>query len=163
MKHYGCLIFVLAFLALLAALVGFFLTNPESVGIPTSAGIKQVRIAGQDVKVELALSKEEQARGLSGREGLAEDEGLLFIFAKPGKYSFWMKDMKFPIDIIWLASAGGEGGKGTRVIFLIENAQPESLPESFASDMDARYVLEVSAGFAEKNNLRVGDAAEFVY
>lgn len=163
MKHYGCLIFVLAFLALLAALVGFFLTNPESVGIPTSADIKYVRVAGQDIKVELALSKEEQVRGLSGREGLGEGEGMLFVFAKPGRYSFWMQDMKFPLDIIWLApSSGGEDGKA-RVVYMTENAQPESFPESFVSDTDAQYVLEVGAGFAEKNNLKIGDEAVFTY
>src|SRR3989344_7332267 len=65
--------------------------------------IKYVKIAGQEVKVELALTPEEQTQGFSGRSGLGENEGMLFVFDTPGKYGFWMKDMLFPIDIIWLA------------------------------------------------------------
>jgi len=92
MKH-GCLIFILSFAAFFAATVWFSLINRESIGIPTSADIKYVRIAEQDIKVELALSKEAQTRGLSGRDGLADGEGMLFVYSRPGKYSFWMKDM----------------------------------------------------------------------
>ena len=155
MKH-GCLIFILSFAAFFAATVWFSLINRESIGIPTSADIKYVRIAEQDIKVELALSKEAQTRGLSGRDGLAEGEGMLFVYSRPGRYSFWMKDMKFPIDIIWI-------GEDMRVVYIKESAEPASYPDVFVSGADAKYILEVNAGFSEKNSLKVGDGALFTY
>src|SRR3989338_3180334 len=81
-------------------------------GKPSSpSDIKYVKIVGQNIKVDLALTMLEQAQGLSGREVLGENEGMLFVFDTPGKYSFWMKDMKFAIDIIWFTpSEGNEAG-----------------------------------------------------
>lgn len=117
--------------------------------------IQQVKIAGKIIKVELALTPEEQEKGLSGRKELKEDEGMLFIFNHMDQYLFWMKDMNFALDIIWLSD-------DLRVVFMKENALPESYPETFSPNQDAKYVLEVSARFSEKNNLKVGDKMEFL-
>lgn len=130
--------------------------------------IKYVHIAGQNIQVELALTPQEQAQGLSGRRGLKEGEGMLFVFPRPGKYSFWMKNMNFPIDIIWLAdppllSEGGARGGDLKVIYIKKDAQPESYPETYEPDRNAKYVLEVTAGFSQKNNLRAGDKVQFIY
>jgi uncharacterized membrane protein (UPF0127 family) len=105
------------------------------------------------MKVELALTKEEQAQGLSGRNELRETEGMLFIFPQSGKYNFWMKDMNFPIDMIWV-------GEDMKVIYIKKDARPESYPEMYGpakGEQDAKYVLEVVSGFSEKNNLKEGD------
>jgi uncharacterized membrane protein (UPF0127 family) len=118
--------------------------------------VKYVKIAGVQVKVDLALTPETKLKGLSVKDEIGANEGMLFVFAQPGKYSFWMKDMKFAIDIIWIE----EGG---RVVSLEKNVPVNSYPEIFRSEEDATYVLEVSAGFADKYNLQVGDKAEFVY
>lgn len=115
---------------------------------------KYIKIAGQDIKVELAVTTEEQNQGLSGRAELGEEEGMLFVFNKPGKYPFWMKDMNFPIDIIWLDS-------DLRVVYIKKDARPESYPEAFGPDQDSKYVLEVVSGFSDKNGLKIGDIAEF--
>ncbi len=145
-------------LILLVFLLGFFLVgfyfakSPQKN--PTIENIKSVEIAGQNIKIDLALTAEERFRGLSGRESLKENEGLLFVFEREGAHSFWMKDMKFPIDIIWI-------NKEMKVVFVKEKALPESYPESFSSEKDAKYVLEVSSGFSEKNNLKVGDTVLF--
>ena len=80
---------------------------------------------------------------------------VLFVFSKPDRYSFWMKDMNFPIDMIWL-------NQNRQVVFLEKDAQPASYPATFVSNTDAEYVLEVNAGFAEKNNLEEGDHVEFL-
>ncbi|MFZ3015529.1 MAG: DUF192 domain-containing protein [Minisyncoccia bacterium] len=117
--------------------------------------INYVKIAEQILKVDLALTPKSQEQGLSGRDSLKEDEGMLFVFEKKGKYSFWMKDMNFPIDIIWI-------GKDLRVIYIKKNAQPESFPETFGADQDANFVLEVISGFSEKNNLKEGDNVKFL-
>ena len=117
--------------------------------------IKFVKIAGQMVKVDLALTPETQEQGLSGRKSLASDAGMLFVFPKLSINYFWMKDMNFPIDMIWI-------GEDLKVIYIKKDAQPSSYPDSFGPGVDNRYVLEVLAGFSEKNNLKVGDRVEFL-
>jgi uncharacterized membrane protein (UPF0127 family) len=121
--------------------------------------IKYITIAGQELKIDLALTEVDKNRGLSGRPVLNKDEGMLFVFEKPGKLSFWMKDMNFPIDIIWI-------GEDLKVVYIKKNATPASYPDAFQpgeNDKDAKYVLEVVAGFSDKYNLKIGDLAEFRY
>lgn len=74
---------------------------------------------------------------------------MLFVFDEPGHYAFWMKDMRFPIDIIW---AGPDG----RVVHIEENLSPETYPNSFSSALPAQYVLEVPAGFAQAHAVQLG-------
>jgi len=116
---------------------------------------KSIRLAGVILKTELAITDASRALGLSGRAELREDESLLFVFDFPGRYSFWMKDMNFPIDIIWI-------DENLRVVYIKKNARPESYPESFTPDQDAKYVLEVVAGFSDKYGLKEGDRVEFL-
>ncbi|MBI2627521.1 DUF192 domain-containing protein [Candidatus Nomurabacteria bacterium] len=73
-------------------LAGFFLIG-QSVKNLMPENIKYVKIAGQSIKVALALTPVEQAQGLSGKSELQESEGMLFVFDHPDKYYFWMKDM----------------------------------------------------------------------
>jgi len=121
--------------------------------------IQYIKIADKILKVDIALTPEAQQRGLSGREKLKEDEGMLFIFDHMDKYSFWMKDMNFPLDIIWIA---GEDLRDLRVVYIKKDAKPESYPETFSPAKNAKYVLEVNALFSEKNNLKEGDKVEFL-
>ena len=116
--------------------------------------IHYVKIAGQTVKVELALTMQAQAQGLSGRKILEENEGMLFVFKNSGRYSFWMKDMNFPIDIIWLDET-------LHIVYIIKNAEPSSYPNTFTPNLEAKYVLEVPTGFSKKNNLKEGDDVYF--
>jgi uncharacterized membrane protein (UPF0127 family) len=116
-------------------------------------------IGGQRLSVDVATTGKDKSRGLSGRESLASNEGMLFVFENPGQYPFWMKDMNFPIDIIWI-------GEDLRVVYVKNNATPESYPEAFGpsgSAGSAKYVLEVAAGFSDKNNLKIGDSAVLEY
>jgi uncharacterized protein len=117
--------------------------------------IKYIEIAGQTLKVELALTPKEQEQGLSGRENLKNDEGMLFIFQKSSKNYFWMKDMNFPIDIIWI-------DENFRVVFIEKEALPESYPLTSGPNQNSRYVLEVLGGFSEKNNLKEEDKVKFL-
>ena len=93
-------------------------------------------------------------KGLGGRESLSEGYGMLFIFEKADFQSFWMKDMKFPIDIIWIDET-------KRVVFVKNKVSPASYPETFSPKVSAKYVLETPAGFSEKNRLKVGDMVYF--
>jgi uncharacterized protein len=115
-----------------------------------------VYIAGETVRVEIADEEEERVKGLSGREKLSAGEGVLFIFPEEAPNTIWMKDMNFPIDIIWL-------NVNKEVIYIKENAGPESFPGFFGGHVDSKYVLEVGAGFTAAHDLEVGDKADFTY
>ncbi len=116
--------------------------------------IRQVRIAGEILRVDLALTPEVQTEGLSGRLGLPEGEGMLFVFPSSGQYDFWMQGMTFPIDIIWI-------DEEKEIIYIKKNALPEDPFQTFGPEEKSKYVLETVAGFSEKYNLQVGDKVEF--
>ena len=101
------------------------------------------------ILVEVAHTPEQREKGLSGREFLPMDEGLLFIFNESKKYAFWMKNMHFPIDIIWI-------NEKFLIVDIIENISPASFPEIFEPQKTARYVLEINAGWAAKNGIHFG-------
>lgn len=149
------------FMLLTVALVsGIFYFTWQNYGgaeevATVNPNITHVRVGDVFVKVESVVDPVAQARGLSGREGLGENQGMLFIFPKSGIYPFWMKDMKFAIDIIWVSEFG-------RVVYIKKNATPESYPDLFTSEDLAKYVLEVPTGFAQKHNLMPGDTIEFL-
>ena len=118
--------------------------------------VERVRIAGALVSVQVASTISAWAQGLGGQESLGEDEGMLFVFDTPARRSFYMKDMNFPIDIIWL-------DENMQVVYIKENAEPDSYPEeTFTPDQKAKYVLEVNAGFVERNGITLGSTMEFV-
>lgn len=108
---------------------------------------------GVTIHVQIARTDTERQKGLSGTEGLKEKEGMLFIFNRPSKYGFWMPDMNYAIDIVWL-------DENFVVVDVKENATPESYPEVFRPRSEALYVLEVPSGFATKSGITIGSKAE---
>ena len=110
-----------------------------------------VQISGQAVRVTISATEASREKGLSGRAGLGLNEGMLFVFSESGIYSFWMKDMLFSIDIVWIS----EGGS---IVHMTENVTPESYPSAFASSVPARYVLELPAGWVSEHGVKLGDA-----
>ncbi|MCC6290679.1 DUF192 domain-containing protein [Candidatus Nomurabacteria bacterium] len=90
---------------------------------------------GKKIDLELAQTPEEMTRGLSGREGLPEDSGMLFVYPEDTVPAFWMKDMRFPIDIIWL-------DKNWMVVGIEKNLLPSTYPQTFSPPKPIRYVLE---------------------
>jgi uncharacterized membrane protein (UPF0127 family) len=129
----------------------FFLNFTHKINLNK---ITTVSIAGQNIKVDLAITPAQQEQGLSGRQHLGDNQGMLFVFDHSDKYSFWMKDMFFPIDIIWI-------DENMKVVYIKSGARPELFPETYEPGRDSKYVFEVSSGFAEKNNLKVGDRVVF--
>ena len=98
----------------------------------------------------VADTPQKQSRGLAVRSSMNDNEAMLFVFQESGIYPFWMKDMKFPIDILWL-------DKNKKIVFIKEHARPEEYPMTYTPDRESRYVLELVDGFVEKNNVKVGD------
>lgn len=109
----------------------------------------RIHIGGHELLVDVADTNEERMKGLSGRERLGENQGLLFIFDVSDLYGIWMKNMKFPIDILWV-------DEKFQVVDTRENVLPESFPEIFYPISPAKYVIEVPAGWVEKSGIKNG-------
>ncbi len=107
------------------------------------------------VTVEVARTESEKVRGLSGRDRLAPDRGMLLVFEEPARPLIWMRGMRFPLDILWIRDG--------RVVDLVRGAKapaPDEAPQEFAPREDIQYVLEVTAGFVDRHGIAVGDQVE---
>jgi uncharacterized membrane protein (UPF0127 family) len=109
-----------------------------------------IDIGNSRIKALVANTPDLRERGLSGRTGLPSDSGMLFVFDTPSRYGFWMKDMEFPIDIIWIS--------GDRVVGIEKSLSPDSYPQIFYPEEDVNFVLEVPAGFSERHNINIADS-----
>jgi len=124
------------------------------VGLVMSDQPQTLYINDQTFSFVVADSQEERAQGLSGQNSLPSDEVLVFIFPDSDFHGIWMKDMNFPIDIIWL-------NEQKQVVDFEGNVLPDTYPEIFLPDAPAKYVVEANAGVTESLNLAVGDTFEF--
>jgi uncharacterized membrane protein (UPF0127 family) len=91
---------------------------------------------------------------LGGRACIGPDQGMLFTFNKPGQYDFWMKNMKFPIDIVWV-------NENKMVVSVSPEVEPKTYPKTFTSNKPAKYVLELHAGRAQQLNISEGTNLNF--
>ena len=106
---------------------------------------------GEEIPVEVADTLKKRRLGLGKRTSLKKGWGMLFIFGKRKPYRFWMKDMQFPLDIIWLDNH--------RIVHIIHNAKPANSrdePEVMTSPVSVNFVLEIAAGRAAKLRLKTG-------
>ena len=140
----------MAAIAVLGFALGVIFGLPARVGDFTAIEINGVTLAAEVVRERADL-----ARGLSGREKLASNEAMLFLFPRQDRYGFWMKRMLFPIDIFWIRDG--------RVVDMEERVLPP-LPDSndtslvvYVPDLAADIVLETRAGFAADRGIRIGD------
>lgn len=134
-----------------------FRSDLRQLPIPGSQTPQQKKIKINDVviKVNVADTPQLRSKGLGGRDSLAEDQGMLFIFPEAKKYQFWMKGVKFPLDMIFIADG--------RVVDIIKNVP--TVPKSTSDEGIIRYqpiisvnmVVEVNAHFVDKHNVKVGD------
>lgn len=107
------------------------------------------------ITAEVVDKQAPREQGLSGRTGLGKHTGMLFSFGFPGRYGFWMKDMQFPIDIIWINSKGV-------VVHIVENAKPEDYPATYINEAPASFVLELASGGAREQGLYLGSKIELL-
>ncbi len=141
---------IIAILAIGSAFLLLYSRNqPQVTTSFNSAQKASITIGTTTIYADIANTSEERERGLGGRPFIKDNEGMLFVFDNPDFYTFWMKDMVFPIDIIWL-------DKEFRVVDVTENVLPSSFPEAFKPSYKALYVLEVQSGFFEAQSLEEG-------
>lgn len=105
-------------------------------------------------KISVADNIESRTLGLSHTISLCEKCGKLFIFDKEGYYSFWMKDMNYDIDIIYI-------DKDKKIVDIFKNVKKESYPATVENATPAMYVLEIGSGLSDKLDIENGDTVEF--
>ncbi|MDP2838181.1 MAG: DUF192 domain-containing protein [Candidatus Moranbacteria bacterium] len=130
---------------LLLGVISWWLNGSSFERLP-----RQVAFHSQSYALEVADSNQERAKGLGGRASLCEDCAMLFLFETPGERAFWMKEMRFPLDIIWLFDG--------RVVH-IERRIVSDAETVYRPAVLANQVLEVNAG--EADLLGVGDVVVF--
>ncbi|MBI4157467.1 DUF192 domain-containing protein [Candidatus Woesebacteria bacterium] len=119
---------------------------------------KEVTIGTTKVSVEIADDETERKKGLGGRESIGQNEGMLFVFPqKTSSLVFWMKEMGFPIDIIWIDE--------NKIVKIDKNVQPEpgvsdNNLKRYYPETPVNFVLEVNGGFADKNKINLGDTVQ---
>jgi len=143
------IIAVVAVILVLAVSAGYFLFQQRTSD--------RISIDGVVLNVDLATTPAEQQRGLSGRNSMAPDHGMLFIFQSEDYWSFWMFEMNFPLDMIWFNSS-------RQAVFFQENLPPcgPSVCQVFTPSVKATYVLEVNAGFVAAHHVSLGDKFDFL-
>lgn len=120
--------------------------------------METMRLGGAELEVEVRDDEAGRGLGYSGRESIGADEGMLFVFGEPVQPVFWMKDMLFDLDVVWIL-----GGK---VIQIHEKMPAPTKDDPVAKTMTPSEpidaVLEVAAGYVSERGIKVGDAAELV-
>jgi hypothetical protein len=160
-KH---ILFPIAITALIIVSLGLLAKKYQST-TPTSPNKNQteekkpkVKINNTEIEVEIADTPEKRTKGLSGRDSLDQNKGMLFVFPKGSNATFWMKDMKFDLDIIWI--------RDSKIVKIDKKAKapkagtPDNKLTLYHSEGPIDYVLEANSGFSDKNNIKVGDKVE---
>ncbi len=113
---------------------------------------------GKKIRAEVMIDPTDLMKGMMFRDSLAPDRGMLFVHAQAGKHTYWMYQVRIPLDIIWMDSS-------RRIVEWSLNTPPcatkASECPSYGGREDSRYVLELAGGMAEKYGLRIGDTLTF--
>jgi len=113
---------------------------------------------GQQITAELMLEDRDMMRGMMFRDSLAPDRGMLFVHPKPGNYSYWMHQVRIPLDIIWMDSS-------SRIVEISANTPPcKTAPAEcphYGGHAVVQYALELGGGMVEHYGLKEGQELEF--
>lgn len=112
-----------------------------------------VKIGNLEIMVDVADDLSEITQGLSGRDRLSNNQGMLFIFSDNQIPNFWMKNMKFPVDIVWL-------DENKTIVAITPSLAVETYPQTFSPPSPVRYALEVNSGLSARSGWLPGDTAE---
>jgi uncharacterized membrane protein (UPF0127 family) len=150
MKEHFLPILTIAVVIMCSLVLGYMYLEPRSDEYLKNQ-IPSVAIRDVGINVTVAKTEADLVHGLSGKKSLGERDGLLMIFNTPDFHEIWMKDMLFPIDIIWIDDT-------LTIVDITESVTPDSYPKIFEPRIPARMALEVNARFAAIYHLKVGDA-----
>ncbi|MEK7644793.1 MAG: DUF192 domain-containing protein [Patescibacteria group bacterium] len=131
---------------------GWAVLRQASTDYKDRATLYDVKVGDLIIPVEIADTPETLEKGLSGRFHLPKRQGLLFLFPTAEKYAFWMPDMNFPIDLLWIDA-------DKRIVGIEESMKPEKNlqdPRYYTPPEAVGYVIELNAGFVKKHGITVG-------
>ncbi len=114
--------------------------------------LENVKINENKFKIEIVNSSEKLSKGLGERDGLCDKCGMLFEFSEKERHSFWMKEMRFNLDIIWI--------DGNEIVYIAKNISHNS-SETINPEVKADKVLEIKGGLADRIGIKAGDVIEF--
>jgi len=159
MDDFKKIIFPILAVATFICVIGYIYKSPFNFSsTPTLPKVK-VTIGGISLEVEKATTAKERETGLSGRSSLGNNEGMLFFLENKDSIPiFWMKGMKFNLDIIWIKSA-----KVTQIdknVLAPEEDAPDAQLKRYSPKEPVEYVLEVNSGFCDENKIKVGDPVQ---
>lgn len=117
-----------------------------NLGLP----IRPVTLGDKVFSLAVADTKEARVAGLSNVDAMQYYDGMLFIFDTSATHGFWMKDMRFDLDIIWLDESG-------EIVHIEDRLSPDTYPRVFKPVESALYVIELNAGVAAESEIQVGD------
>lgn len=135
---------IASFIALAIATSAILLLRPA----PSTQSTLQ--LGGRSYSITALRTEAELQKGLSGTESLAVDRAVVFVFPHDARWGIWMKDMNYPIDILWL-----DGRE--KIVHLVADAQPSSYPKTtFTPPKKARYVIELPSGTIKATGVTKG-------
>ena len=136
----------------LAVFVFLFLALPQAVaaGLPTTELVIATAKHRHTFTVELAANRQDRAQGLMYRRSMAADAGMLFVYARPQRVSYWMKNTFIPLDMLFIAADG-------RIVNIRQRTVPHSLAP-VRSDGEVLAVLELNGGTTSRLGIKAGDA-----
>jgi len=111
-------------------------------------------VNGRSFSLEVASTEQSRELGLGNRASLPANHGMLFVFDHVAPECFWMKDMHFPLDMIWVSS-------DKKVVHIEQNVAPSTYPNSFCPATPVKYVIELNAGTAVSADIRNGEPLDF--
>lgn len=120
---------------------------------PPAPAFARVSVGMHVVRAEIADTHERRARGLAGRDALAEGEGMLFVYPRADRYGFWMRGMRFDLDLVWIRD-----GRIVEISAEVPHAVAQGEPPVYRPSEPVDRVLEVPASTAARLGWRVGDA-----
>lgn len=146
-------------LACLAALAVALSCGRSSDSVSATLNRKEVTLpGGTKLSAEVMLFEADMARGMMFRDSLPADQGMLFVHTAPGRYAYWMYQVRIPLDIVWMSPEH-------RIVEISANTPPCRTRASdcprYGGNVPAQYVLELAGGMAAKYGLREGQSIAF--
>jgi uncharacterized membrane protein (UPF0127 family) len=136
--------------AVIAAVVLLLLRSSN----PAEHAVGVLRAGPLEIPVSIADTEASREQGLSGTLSLLANSGKLFVFPSPGNYGFWMKDMNYALDFVWI-------GSDLKIVGITPDIAASTYPQIFYPPAPAQYVLEVNSGFSTRVGLKVGEQLSY--